>query len=121
LEKNLSLVGFTDLGRLLCDPACTSDVWAHRNFAYVGTFNDSSGTRVGVQVVDISDPSNPQVVNMLPTPLPSTAAHDVKVAAFLPPAGTGPGLLWGVYVHKDLVLGSDLLSGLFILKQKPEK
>jgi len=83
LEKNLSLVGFTDLGRLLCDPACTSDVWAHGNFAYVGTFNDSSETRVGVQVVDISDPSNPEVVNMLPTPLPSTGVYDVKVATII--------------------------------------
>lgn len=80
VEKNLSLVGFTNLGRLFCDPACTSDVWAHRNFAYVGTFIDFSGTQVGVQVVDISDPSNPQVVNMLPTPLPFTGANDVKVA-----------------------------------------
>jgi hypothetical protein len=57
----------------------------------------------GIRVVDLSQPANPR-----------------EVAAFLPPAGTGPGLFWGIYVQGDLVLASDLLSGLFILKQKPE-
>lgn len=56
----------------------------------------------GIRVVDLSQPANPR-----------------EIAAFLPPAGTGPGLFWGIYVQGDLILASDLLSGLFILKQQP--
>ncbi len=56
----------------------------------------------GIRVVDLSQPANPR-----------------EIAAFLPPAGTGPGLFWGVYVQGDLIFASDLLSGLFILKQQP--
>ncbi len=79
LQKNLSLLGFTDLGRP-ANGTLTSDVWAHGNFAYVGTFIDFTGTNVGVQVIDISDPTNPQLVNQLPTPEPFTGANDIKVA-----------------------------------------
>ncbi len=54
----------------------------------------------GIRVVDFSQPSAPR-----------------EIAAFIPdPAETSPGLFWGVYVHKDMILGSDILGGLFILK-----
>ncbi len=43
--------------------------------------------------------------------------NPVEFAAFTPPPDTGPGLFWGVYVRQDgLILGSDVLSGLFILE-----
>ncbi len=67
VEKNLSLVGFLNLG-------ISSDVWAHGNFAYVGGF----GAGETVKVVDISDPTNPVLVNQLPTIVGSP--QDVKVA-----------------------------------------
>jgi hypothetical protein len=57
--------------------------------------------REGIRVVDISQPANPR-----------------EIAAFVPPPGTSPGFFWGVYVHKDLILGSDEEGGLFILKQE---
>ncbi len=74
------------------------NIFVRGSRAYLSWYED------GLRVVDFSQPSNPR-----------------EVAAFLPPTGTGPGLFWGIYVQGDLVLASDLLSGLFILKQKPEK
>jgi hypothetical protein len=54
----------------------------------------------GIRVVDISQPSNPR-----------------EIAAFIPDATrTSPGFFWGIYVHNDLLLASDRLGGLFILK-----
>ncbi len=79
LQKNLNLIGFTDLGRP-ANGVLTADVWAYGNFAYVGTFIDFTGTNTGVQVVDISDPANPQLVNELPSAVAFNGANDVKVA-----------------------------------------
>ncbi len=56
----------------------------------------------GVHVVDFSTPSEPK-----------------EIASFIPPPGTSPGFFWGVYVHKDLILATDLIGGLFILEQTP--
>ncbi len=71
LQKNLSLIGFLDLQ---ANSGTISDVWAHGKFAYVGGF----GTGTTVKIVDISDPTNPQVVNEL-APLEGQPT-DVKVA-----------------------------------------
>ncbi len=79
LQKNLNLIGFTDLGRP-ANGVLTSDVWAHGNYAYVGTWIDFTGSNTGVQVIDISDPTNPQLVNQLPSAAASSGANDVKVA-----------------------------------------
>ncbi len=78
------------------NPATMHNIIVRGSRAYLSWYFE------GIRVVDISQPADPR-----------------EIAAFLPPAGTGPGLFWGVYVHKDLILASDLLSGLFILKQKP--
>ena len=66
-SENLQLVGFLNLG-------ISSDVWAHDDFAYVGGF----GAFQTVKVVDISDPTNPQLVTELPT-TDGTSPQDVKV------------------------------------------
>ncbi len=63
--------------------------------AYVSWYGE------GIRVVDISQPSDPR-----------------EIGAFVPPEDLGPALFWGVYAHRDLVLGSDLFGGLFILKLK---
>ena len=41
-------------------------------------------------------------------------AHDD--VAFVPPPETGPGVFWGVFEDHDLIFGSDIFSGLFILE-----
>ena len=78
--QNLDLLG--QLGPA-DDPAFAfpnSDVWAHGDFAYVGTwgfFGFCPAT--GVKVVDISDPTNPTLVTTIPSHL-DTRANDIKVA-----------------------------------------
>lgn len=72
----------TEIGSLSFPDGANTDVWAHGNFAYVGTF--SSGTsgfcpETGVKMVDISDPTNPSFVGNLASPS-LTRANDVKVA-----------------------------------------
>ena len=94
-------VGSLATSNALNNPDATSAFSMHNivvrgSRAYLSWYFD------GIRVVDVSQPSHPR-----------------EVAAFLPPAGTGPGLFWGVYVQGDLIFASDLLSGLFILKQQP--
>ena len=72
----------TEIGSISFPDGASTDVWAHGNFAYVGTF--SSGTsgfcpETGVKIVDISDPTEPTFVGNLASP-PLTRANDVKVA-----------------------------------------
>ncbi len=85
-------------------------------YATDGTLNDPTpvrtihnvvvrGTRAfiswyseGLRVIDFSDPSNP-----------------AEIAAFSAPPGTSLGVFWGVHVHHNLLLGSDISGGLFIL------
>jgi hypothetical protein len=73
LAKNIRLVGYTPLdgtGR-------NGDVWVRGNYAYVGSWV-GNGTR-GVRVVDISDPTHPQLVAHLPAPSDNTDMEDVTV------------------------------------------
>ena len=67
--RNLSLVGSLNVG-------ISSDVWAHRNFAYVGGL----GSFFPVRIIDISDPRHPQLVTELPNPPDGNSPQDVKVA-----------------------------------------
>jgi len=61
--------------------------------AYLSWYDD------GIRVVDFSNPSEPR-----------------EIAAFVP---EGPSSFWGVYPHRNLVLGSDWLGGdLYILKMR---
>ncbi len=59
----------------------TTDVWAHGNYAYIGSFNQPvcSLDLTGVRVIDISDPENPEQVAFIPAK-PGTRNNDVKVA-----------------------------------------
>jgi hypothetical protein len=79
----------------------------HGTTVYISWYSD------GIRVVDATDPTNP-----------------VETAFFVPPAGKNPvkpsqrGVLsqtpqvWGVFFdeERDLVLGSDMNSGLWILE-----
>ncbi|MEE9270905.1 MAG: hypothetical protein V3V49_11670 [Candidatus Krumholzibacteria bacterium] len=73
---NLEQIGFHDLG----GRGANADVWAHGDYAYVGSSrNFCPFISRGTKVIDISDPANPVQVNTLPT-VRRTAAADVKVA-----------------------------------------
>jgi hypothetical protein len=70
------------------------------NTLYVSWYSD------GVRVIDISDPYNPR-----------------EIGSYVPPDTADPNgfwptkaVVWGIYVHGDLILASDINSGLHILK-----
>lgn len=76
------------------DPATMHNIIVKGSRAYLSWYFE------GIRVVDFSQPSTPR-----------------EIAAFVAdPAETSPGLFWGVYVHQDKILGSDLSGGLFILE-----
>ena len=77
-------------------PASMHNIVVRGNRAYLSWYFE------GVRIVDFSQPHAPR-----------------EVAAFVPdPTETSPGLFWGIYVHTDLVLASDILGGLYILELK---
>lgn len=57
-----------------------SDVWAFDNYAYLGSFDEPfcSLDATGVRIVDISTPTDPELVGFIASP-PNTRANDVKV------------------------------------------
>lgn len=55
-----------------------TDVWSHKGFAYVGTFQEPTCDRSGVFISDIRDPAAPKTVTMIKSP-PQTRINDVKV------------------------------------------
>ncbi len=58
-----------------------SDIWAFGDYAYLGSFDEPACTldTTGIQIVDVSDPTNPTLAGFIPSP-PKTRANDVKVA-----------------------------------------
>ncbi len=63
----------------------TADIWAHGDYAYLGTFSCSIQ---GVRVVDISTPTSPQLATTIPAPAVSRV-NDVKVARVSTPSFDG--------------------------------
>lgn len=69
------------VGRFVLDVEdLTTDVWAHGNYAYIGTFSTPfcSLDLTGVRVIDISDPANPVQVAFIKDKM-GTRTNDVKV------------------------------------------
>lgn len=71
-----SLVGHDSLGGI--SDGKYTDVWAHKGYAYVGTFQEPTCDRSGVFVSDIRDPTKPQTIAEIKSP-PQTRINDVKV------------------------------------------
>ncbi len=81
-SPDLTVVGqlsATDLGIPFGENV--TDVWAHGEYAYLGTFDDIVCSRdfTGIHIVDIGDPANPQKTGFIPAQ-PGTRNNDVKVA-----------------------------------------
>jgi hypothetical protein len=67
------------------------DVWAHKNFAYVGNWGDTTG----VAIIDIADPKNPVLVGNLPAKS-NTSYEDLHVITADTPTFKGDLLIVGV-------------------------
>ncbi|MCK6539992.1 MAG: hypothetical protein L6Q26_08030, partial [Anaerolineales bacterium] len=79
-SRNVSVVSHLSFGESMSNTTNT-DVWAHGKFAYVGTFSSpacAGDLGLGVKIVDISNPANPQWIGDLASPV-ATRANDVKV------------------------------------------
>lgn len=85
-SATLDLVGQFDVGV----PGLTTDVWAHGNYAYIGSFSTPicSFDLTGVRIIDISDPANPTLAGFIKDKM-GTRTNDVKVAHIETPHYSG--------------------------------
>jgi hypothetical protein len=82
------------LGRLHIPGGLHADVWAHGNFAYVGTWSGPCpGT--GVKIIDVANPASPRLVATA-AGYPNTSAEDMEVLSVRTPAFTGDLLATGL-------------------------
>jgi hypothetical protein len=102
----------------LCPPPAEGWYTVHNPFvvgdtAYLSWYGD------GVRVVDISDPSNPrETAFFVPGDQRGASEHSITPQHNEPVEG-GAAAVWGIYVHGDLILLSDILNGLYILRHTP--
>ena len=99
---NIAVVGHHDLG----GRGYNADVWVYNGYAYVGQwgFGDwasgskdrfcPSGSNTSVVILDVRNPSNPQIVGRLQNP-PNTSIEDVVVYT----------AQYGRYKGKDIAVG----------------
>ncbi len=90
-SHNLELVGALELSPV------NADVWAHDNFAYVGTWAGGGCPGTGVKVVDISDPARPRLVSTLAAHA-NTSAEDIVVRRVNTPFFQGDLLAVGLQI-----------------------
>jgi hypothetical protein len=90
VAKNFKLLGQNDLGA----EDTHGDVWAHGDFAYVGTWGDPCTGR-GVKVVDVADLREPELVGRLGARA-GTSAEDVVVRRVSTAAFAGDLLAVGI-------------------------
>jgi hypothetical protein len=104
----------------MCPPPALGWYTVHNPFvvgntAYLSWYGD------GLRVIDISDPSSPRETAFF-VPGDTEAAHGQSIAPrHNEPVEGGAAAVWGVYVHGDLILLSDIQQGLYILRHKPEQ
>ena len=82
------------LGRLHIPGGLHGDVWAHGNFAYVGTWSGPCpGT--GVKILDVANAASPQLVATAGG-YPNTSAEDMEVLSVQTPSFIGDLLAIGL-------------------------
>ena len=74
-----------ELGNLALD-SVTADVWVHGDHAYLGSWAAPCG--LGVRIVDVSDPANPELVATAAA-YNATSAEDIEVMSVATPSFTG--------------------------------
>jgi len=90
----------------------TDGVYSVHNAVIKGDLEYASWYSDGVRVVDLSDPRRPkEVASFVPPPSPAR-----QTAATAQGGRRDMPVVWGVYPWKDLVLASDMNSGLWIFR-----
>lgn len=89
-------------------PPPIGDFTAH-NIVVRGSSVYASWYTDGILVIDISQPAAPrEIASFVPEPVPDPFGILPTVAE-----------MWGIYVQNDLILGSDMNAGLYVLKHVP--
>lgn len=93
-ERNLEKIG------ALLLPGFNADVWAHRGFAYVGSWGTSSlfpqrCPATGVRIIDLTNPRRPSLVGAVAV-IPGTSQEDVVVDRINTPFFRGDLLVTGI-------------------------
>jgi hypothetical protein len=92
-------------------------VFSVHNAVIRGTVEYASWYSDGVRVVDLADPRHPREVAWFVPP--RSAPRQTAVTA--PDGDRGMPLVWGVYPWKDLVLASDINSGLWVFRVRLDR
>ena len=100
-DVRLEPVGYHDLG----GDGLNADVWLHRGVAYVGTDEEDGDPErgclgLGVKVVDLTDPTRPELVAH-PARHPGTTAENMRDRAVETPAFRGDLLAVGLQACAD--------------------
>jgi hypothetical protein len=94
----------------------TDGIYSVHNAVIEGDLEYVSWYSDGVRVVDLSDPRRPrEVASFVPPPSPPR-----QVAATAQNGRRDMPVVWGVYPWKDLVLASDMNSGLWVFRVTAE-
>jgi len=92
-------------------------VYSVHNAVVRGTVEYASWYSDGVRVVDLADPRRPREVAWFVPP----RAPVRQTVASAQDGDRGMPMVWGVYLWKDLVLASDMNSGLWVLRVRLDR
>ncbi len=81
VQRNVDLVGFTDLFGSQEQPGRIGDVSAKGNYAYLTLFYEPECDRGGIQIVDIADPANPKPAGYIPSHIGTFAGEGSQVVS----------------------------------------
>ncbi|HEX2052907.1 MAG TPA: PA domain-containing protein [Actinomycetota bacterium] len=105
VQKNVDLIGFTDLFAGGEQPGRIGDVSAKGNFAYLTKYWEPECDRGGIQVVDISDPAKPKAASYIPSHLGTFAGEGSQVVSLDTKSFKGDVLIYQNEICPDARVG----------------
>lgn len=94
VQRNVDLIGFTDLFAGREQPGRIGDVSAKGNFAYLTRYYEPQCDRGGIEIIDISDPANPTPAGTIPSHIGTFAGEGSQVISLRTAAFTGDVLIY---------------------------
>ena len=91
---HVDLIGFTDLFAGAEQPGRIGDVSAKGNYAYLTLYYEPACDRGGIQVVDISDPTNPKAAGLIPSHVGTFSGEGSQVVTLNTPSFKGDVLIY---------------------------
>jgi hypothetical protein len=94
VQRNVDLIGFTDLFGDQEQPGRIGDVSAKGNFAYLTRYYEPRCDGGGIEIVDISDPANPKPAGTITSHIGTFAGEGSQVLSLKTSAFTGDVLIY---------------------------